>query len=385
MDILSKKDLVDLSLVDDGWHVSIFMPTHRAGPETQQDPICLKNLLVLARERLQAVGLRLPEAEARLEPVSRLLQDSPFWRHQGDGLAVFVSGELFRHYRLPLSVEEQVVVAKGFHVKPLLPLLSGDGRFYLLALSQDEVRLFQGTRYRIAEIDLEEAPASKAEALRYDDPERRLQFHTASGPSGGEGSRPAMFHGHGAPSQDQKDGILRYFHKLDTGLQAVLAGEQAPMVLAGVDYLLPLYRRASSYPNLLEEGITGSPENLDAGELHQKAWPLVQPHFQEERASAARRLAQSAGGTGMSDRTVEIVPAAFQGRVDTLFVALDVEQWGTFEPGTHQLSLHDTPQPGDSDLADLAAVQTLIHGGAVYALKLEEMPVDASAVALFRY
>jgi hypothetical protein len=368
------------------------MPTHRAGPETQQDPIRLKNLIGQAEERLLAAdhsrdqrGLRAPEAKARLEPASRLIQDSIFWQRQSDGLAIFVSAEVSYRYRLPLEFEELVVVADRFYLKPLLPLLSGDGRFYVLALSQDEVRLLLGTRYRVDEVDLEGAPTSLAEALRFDDPERRLQFHTASGPSGGKGSRPAMFYGQGAPSQDQKSDILRYFQKVDAGIQTVLASEQAPLILAGVDYLLPLYQEANTYPHLIGEGIEGNPDNLGAEELQQRAWAVVQPRFLEEQEAAAERFKQFADTDRASDDLAEIVPAAYHGRVDALFVALDLRQWGTFDPEMNEVQLHDDAKPGVQDLLDLAAVQTLINGGRVYAVEAGQMPVPASLAALFRY
>jgi hypothetical protein len=385
MDILSRDDLKNLSEKRDGWHVSIFMPTHRAGPETRQDPIRLKNLLGQAEEQLVAAGLRPPEAQARLEPASKLVQDGLFWQRQSDGLALFVSRDIERHYRLPLHFEELAVVTERFHIKPLLPLLSGDGRFYVLALSQGEARLFQGTRYSVSELDLEGVPTSLAEALSLDDPERRLQFHTASGPSGGKGSRPAMFHGQGAPSQDQKDDILRYFQKLDTGVQELLAGEQAPLVLAGVDYLFPLYREANTYPHLIEEGIEGNPDDLSAQELHQRAWAIVQPRFLKEREVAVQRFSQLSDTDGASDNLSEIVPAAHHGRVETLFVALGLQHWGTFDPALNEVRVHQEAKPGDQDLMDLAAVQTLLHSGGVYAVEPEQMPAGTSLAALFRY
>ena len=404
MDILSRDDLKRLSEERAGWHVSIFMPTHRAGPETQQDPIRLKNLLDEAGERLTASdrgrdGLRAPAARALLEPASRLIEDGLFWQRQSDGLAIFVSSEIARmdryYYRLPFDFEEMVVVADRFHIKPLLPLLSGDGRFYVLALSQQEIRLLQGTRYTVGEVDLEKAPTSLAEALRFDDPERRLQFHTASGPSGGKGERPAMFYGQGAPSQDKKGDILRYFQKLDTGVQELLAGEQGPskqgpskqgpLVLAGVDYLLPLYREASTYPHLIEEGIEGHPDDLSAKELHRQAWAIVQPRFLEERQVAAERFRQLADTNSASDTLAEIVPAAYYGRVQTLFVALDVQQWGAFDPATNEVRLHQAPEVGDQDLLDLAAVHTFLNGGSVYAVAAEQVPSGGSLAALFRY
>ena len=148
--------------------VSIYMPTHRAGAETQQDPIRLKNLLREAEAALIRTGLRSSRARELLEPAQELVEDHEFWQHQSDGLAIFLSPGLFRSYRLPLEFEESVFVAERFHVKPLLPLLTGDGRFYVLALSQNEVRLLQGTRFNVGEVDLEDVPRSLAEALSYE-------------------------------------------------------------------------------------------------------------------------------------------------------------------------------------------------------------------------
>jgi hypothetical protein len=313
------------------------------------------------------------------------VQDGLFWRHQSDGLAIFLSSDFTRYYRLPLEFEDLVVVAERFHVKPLLPLLSGDGRFYILALSQDKVRLLRGSRDRVSDVELEGVPSSLAEALRLNDPERQLQFHTATGPSGGKGSRAAAFHGHGGVVQDDKVDILRYFHKVDDGLRKLLAGEQAPLMLAGVDYLLPLYREANTYPHLIEAGIEGNPDNLSAEELHQQAWAIVQPRFLEERIEAAKRFRQFADTDQASDDLAEVVPAAYHGRIETLFVALDLQQWGTFDPATNEVQLHQDSKPGDQDLLDSAAVQTLLNGGSVYAVEPEQMPVGASLAALFRY
>jgi hypothetical protein len=385
MDIVSRDDLKMLAEQRDGWHVSIFMPTHRAGPEIQQDPIRLKNLLGQAEEDLLAAGLRAPEVKARLEPVSKLISEGLFWQRQSDGLAIYVSADMTRHFRLPLDFGELVVVAKRFHIKPLLPLLSGDGRFYILAISQGEVRLLQGSRYRVGEVDLASVPTSLAEALRFDDPESRLQFHTASGPSGGKGGRPAMFYGLGALGDDDKADILRYFHKLDRGVQELLAGGQAPLVLAGVDYLLPLYQEANTYAHLMEEGMEGNPEDLSAEELHRRAWAVVQPRFLEERNAASERFGHLADTDRGSDDLAETVPAAHYGRIETLFVALGRQEWGTFNPATNEVRIHREVEPGDQDLMDVAAVQTLLHGGRVFAVAPEQMPSEKPVAAIFRY
>jgi len=371
-----------------GLCVSIYMPTHRVGAGIQQDPIRLKNLLGEAEEALTLSGLRTPEAQELLEPAEKLLQDGLFWQRQSDGLALFLSPEAFRSYCLPFDFDELVVVTDRFHVKPLLPLLSGGGQFYVLALSQNEVRLLQGTRYSVSEVDLEGMPESLAEALRYEDPEKRLQFHTSTRTPGGKGERPAIFHGHGvASADDPKDYILRYFHRVDEGLRDLLHDETAPLVLAGVDYLFPIYREANTYPHLVDEGIEGNPEELSAEELHEQAWAIVQPLFlaaQKEAAAQYRQLA-GAGGEQASNKLKEVVPAAYHGRVETLFVAVGLQQWGTFDPATNTVQLHQEVKPGDEDLLDFAAVHTLLNGGTVYAVELEKVPDETPLAAVFRY
>jgi hypothetical protein len=385
MDILRRDDLEALSQEQDGWHISLFMPTVRAGDEIQQNPIRLKNLLADAEKTLEAAGVRRPAMQALLDPAYALVDDITFWQHQADGLAIFLSEGTSLIYRLPLDLDALVIVGESFHVKPLLPFLSGDGRFYVLALSQDQVRLLQGTRYRVGEVDLEGVPTSLDEALRFDDPESRLQWHTTTDSSTSRGELPAAFYGHGVPENEAKTRLLRYFHKVDAGVSDLLAHEEVPLVVAGVDYLLPLYQEANTYPHLVDEGILGNPEELRAVELHEKAWAIVQPRFERARLEAAERYRQQASGELASDDPADIVPAANYGRVDTLFVAWDLQRWGQFDPATGTVTQHDEFEQGDRDLLNLAAAQTLRHGGSVYALEADEVPSETSIAALFRY
>jgi hypothetical protein len=371
------------------------MPTHRAGREVQQDPIRLKNLLAEAEEDLTAGGLRIPEVQELLKPAQGLLVDGLFWEYQSDGLAMFISSETFRYYRIPFDFEELVVAADRFHIKPLLPLLGGDGRFYVLALSQSEIRLLQGTRHSVSPVNLERVPEDLDQVLKWNDPEKRFQFHTTTRTPGGERvrpstrkERPAAFHGHGVASADEpKDYILRYFHRVDEGLREVLGGERAPLVLAAVDYLHPIYHEANTYPHLVDEGIEGNPDELSATELHERAWTILQPRFlaeQEEAAALYRQLA-GAGSERSASHVREVVPAAYVGRVEVLFVALGTQEWGAFDPQANTVRLHEEAEPGDEDLLDFAAIHTLLNGGTVYVVEPGKVPHDASLAAVFRY
>jgi hypothetical protein len=406
MNLPSREELRELIEHSGGPFVSLYIPTHRKGKETiREDPIRLKNQLDVAEERLMAAGLRRPAVKELLQPARELLREGPFWEQQNEGLAIFLAPGFFRAYSVPMSFSEQAIVTSGrFHSKPLLPLLAGNGRFYILALSQNNVRLFHATRDEVQQVDLGPVPRSLVEALALEDPERELQFHTSTTPSaGGAGStlpgassklpghgqnqgnlRQAVFHGH-SEDLDQKDFILRFFHKVDDGVSALLVNEQAPLVLTGVEYLLPLYREANSYPHLAEQGVTGNPDEKGPAELHQALWPVVEPHFQEAQQTAFEKY-YALQHNGLATTELEkILPAAHYGAVDTLFVALDQQQWGVYDAGENVLRLDEESTPENEDLMDTAGLQTFLNDGTVFALPLEQIPEGHPLAAILRY
>jgi hypothetical protein len=167
----------------------------------------------------------------------------------------------------------------------------------------------------------------------------------------------------------------------------LLVNEHAPLLLAGVDSLLPLYKEVNSYPHLVEEIITGNPEMLRAEELHQRGWAIVQPLFQQARRQAESYYQQLLGSANekASNDPLQIVQAAFNGRIETLFVALGQRLWGRFYPETGAGELHQEKGGGDGDLLNIAVIQTMMNGGAVYAVPLEEMPSRNILAAVYRY
>ncbi len=364
--------------------VSIFLHTHQSGQEVERDPIRFKNLLRQAQKRLLASGHRGTKVRELLEPAEQRFTKDFFWSHPGGGLAVFLSPSGVWHYAVPLDFRELVIVSDQFHIKPLIPLLTDDGRFYILALSQNEVRLFQGTHHSISEFHLKSIPHSLTEALQYDDPQRQLQYHTRAPPAKG-GQAAAMFHGHGVGVDDRKDRILRYFQLLDASLHKFLRNERAPLLLACVKYLLPIYKEANSYPNLMEESIGGNVEDLSTAELHKRAWKEVRPYFQKEQEEAAAQYQELAGTRRTSNDIKQIVIAACQGCIAGVFLEAGVEMWGRVDQDTQKVHLHEKAKPGDRDLLDFIALQALLTDGNVFVVHPDQVPGGAPLAALLRY
>ncbi|HEX2978849.1 MAG TPA: hypothetical protein VHO48_01175 [Anaerolineaceae bacterium] len=380
MDLLSRDDLLNLIGQTDQTSLSIFMPAERIGPAVQQNPIRLRNLLETAEEQLRARGMGTAEIRDFLAPVQNLLTDAAFWQRQSDGLAIFLSSNHFQVYRLPVSFDENVVINGHFYTKPLLPMLDGNGCFYLLALSQNAARLFEGDRFEMHEVDLGNTPTNMEKALGYDDDIGQVQLHTKTNP-GGHGDRNAIFFGHGTTADERKkDDILRFFQILERGIHTRIGDSTQPLLLAGVEYLLPIYRNASRYPHIHEQSLTGNPENQSAEELHDEAWRIIAPRFQQTRREAIEGYYILAND-GLGSRDIrQILPAAHIGQVDILLVARDRELWGKYKPETQSVIVHNHRHDGDEDLTEMACAQTLTNNGTVYVLEPEEMP-DRSVIA----
>ncbi len=390
MALVSKSDL-ELLTNERGRCVSIYMPTYRAGPDVRQNAIRLKDLLKHAETQLVAAGMRQPEAIAALEPAHRLMQDYEFWQKQGDGLILFVHPRLFRAYHVPFSLDERVVVNDRFYLKPLLALLHEEGGAYLvLALSQSQVRLYECSRTSAAPVDLDglHVPQTIEQALQND----QLQEQTGrttfkSGSPTGKYGQTAISSGEGTRQTDSSTNIVRFFRQVDAGLRKWFGDKNRPMVLAGVEYLHPLYRQVTAYPHLVAEGLRGNVIDLKPEELCRRAYPLVEPIFDQPREQMINMLHQFLGERNQhaSNDLREVVPAAYYGRVATLFVDPDAQVWGQFDPATRRLEVHPQPSPSDEDLLDRAAVQTFLNNGAVFTLSRQQLPGKAPVAAVFRY
>ena len=385
MDIFTNKDIEQLMKLQDGLCCSIYMPTHKSGSEVKQNTILYKNLLSEAEIKFAEAGVKKQVTEAILEPAKKLIDDNQFWQNQSNGLAVFISAKDFFYFRVPQSFKHLVVVTSRFHIKPMIPVLSNNQRFNVVGISQDKIRLFQCTMSSITEIILEGIPTNMKDALGYEDFERYLQFHTQTSSSGGK--RSAVFHGHGEDSREAKEDILRYFRIVDNGLMNYLDNDKSPIILAGVDYLIPIYRDASDRPNIMETAIRGNPDEAKPDDLHKNAVEIIKPIFKKKLDNEISRFLELIGrkSSEASDELKKIIFSAVHGRVDTLFVPVGKQLWGIVDIENSKVHTHKKSNPGDHDLLDYAAGMTLLNGGSVYAIPPEIMPLKLSLAAIFRY
>lgn len=406
MDILNDKDWQRLMEARSDTSLSLLMPTHRFGPETQQDPIRLKNLLSRAEEELEGRGMDEEAIKALLAPAWKLHDDHEFWQHQSCGLALYLShgasgeADTFESFRVPLDLEETVVIDDRYYLKPLLPLRFARGQHFVLALSQNQVRLYAASRDEIRPLTVPEMPES-LDSFLGEDQEPNLQHHTADSPR--RRDRDAVFHGHGDNHDEHLEADLRkFFHQVAEAIADHVTVMNAPLVLATVDSNVHLYREAhkgglNKGLILLEETIPGNPEHEPEQDLRKKAWDVVEPWYKTERTKAWESYNELYGSDRASHDLQAVLTAAYHGRVDTLFLARGGDVRGTYDPETATVTI--ASRNGDAgqgrvdgqldhgnrrDLLNAAAIETLKAGGKVYVLP-EEQETESPAVAVLRY
>lgn len=386
MDYFGRDELKELLAVRDGPTASIYIHTERSsGAEANR--LRFRAALGQAEEELSE-SVSQDRVEQVLGPFRAYLNvEQDFWTYQADGLAVFASPEVQRMYRLPVSFEDLVVVAPTFHTRPLMEYLQSPDRYWVLAISQKEVRLWQGTRSGLTPVDLAGVPRSLQEALGYEFERDELQFHSPK-PAGTSGGTGAIFHGHGVGQDDAKSELKRFFRKVDDGVRELLADEIGPVILAAVDYYHPLYHEVSRLENLIDEGVTGNVSNWDASRVHDAAWPIVRETVLEKIDGALQLWENSySNGKGEAD-LASVARFAVAGRIRLLLTEHGRNVWGRFDRQTGQME-HireggEDPGPEAVDLLDEVAEVVMEKGGRSLILSAGRMPTETGVAAILR-
>ena len=385
MAIFSREEFRQLAEVQNDICVSIFVPTFRYGQEVRAGipEKEFKNQLKEVRHKLQDASFKPREIDQILQPAEDLLNDKTFWTYQSDGLAMFMTNEFASYYSVPINFEPFNYLNDHFYLKSMVPLLNENGRFYILALSMNKVRFFEALRYSISEISLEDiVPTNMYDGLRYDNPEAQVQSHSGTGAEG----TGTMFHGQGGKNQEKPENIKRYFSRIDNALrETLLNGEKAPLVLAGVEYLIPIYKDANGYNHLVDDYVRGNHDNTEIVELHERAWECVKHLFDKDH-QAAKERANDLIGMNKGDSDIEnVVRNAYFGLVDELFVANMQNVWGTYDVNNDKVVVHNEREENDYCLLNFAAIHTILKGGRVYLVDKNDMPsLDTEIAATFR-
>ncbi|MFW6154765.1 MAG: hypothetical protein ACOC95_06070 [Planctomycetota bacterium] len=366
--------------------VTLWMPTHRGGRDIREDPIRLKDLLAKAQQQLIDLGVRPAEADQRIGLIRRSVANGHFWRTNLDGLGIFLGDGNPQFLRVPFYTPEIASVCNHFYIKPLLGAPQQNNRFYILAISENTVRLFSAGRYEFEAMDLAPGPRNFHEyQVAADIEPQHIEFHSGAAAHATAANRPTMFHGQGARGDFDKVRLAEYCRLVDEEVTTTLRGREAPLLLAAAEPLGTIYRQNTHYTPLSDRIIAGNPDAADPAALHRQAVEVMTDEFLRPIRSAQSRYHRAMAG-GLASNDIEgILRAACANAIDVLLVTSQRQLWGRFDHEQGTLEQRDDQQCGDEDLLNLAAVLARRGGADVYAVEQRHMPGDSLAAAILRF
>jgi hypothetical protein len=379
MALFTKNKFESLAMERGSFCISIYIPCERGG-ENKKSKLMLKNKLAEAGIQLSEMGVKNKELENYLEPIKKLLDDSGLWRQLSDSLIIFRNQDDFNFTTQPVKTEEFLMVSDRYYLLPLLSVFNNNDTFFVLILSQNNNKLYEATQNEIAEIISEDSlPENLEDTVGSDVKQKTIQFRTGHTSSG-----QGLYHGQGDGKDDKQTEITKYLMDVDKGINELLEGYNAPLIVASVDYLFAMFRDISNYKNIYPEPVSGNYDNGDNLLVHEKACEILRPWFEEERKKKKEKYKGSTNKTTVE--IVELVKAANAGSIETLFVEKDKYVWGKAEPDFDKIQIHNKKEDLDVCLLDFAARLTFLQGGKVFREEHDELPDPKSpANAILRY
>lgn len=318
--------------------LTITLPTHRTAPENQQDSLRLKNLVKEAANRLVSeFGKR--EVEALLKRLDNLTGTIDF-RFMLDGLALFVTQDFARAFRLPFQIKEKVVIGETFFTRDLVYALNHSTRYWVLVLSEKPTRLYEGANHDLTEIEAGGFP----------------MIH--EGP-GGEAPLPGGFGVNKSAHRDERH--RQFFRKVDEALKPFLAADPLPLIVVGVDRFLAFFNEVSTHTKAVIGTVAGSHDKTSPHELGKLVQPLVDQHRDEKRLEALEQLDRAVSERKFVSTIGEVWRMSQEGRGDLLLVEEDFHYPGRLDENGTLVPADDPSAPDAMEDAVDDVIETVLN------------------------
>lgn len=358
IDVKQRDTAIAALLQAQGPRVSIFLPTHRAYPDNQQDPIVFKNQIAQVEAQLSQRWPR-RDWEGLIPRLTALQEEQGFWMHTELGLAVLAAGEQVATFMLDAPVPELVIVGDHFHLAPIYPLLQSTAQAYLVDISRDRFTIHRVGREGTHQVELPDVKASFPELFDDFDKDSDLNVGSYSGLVG-------THHGHRAKAEEIEKDREKYFRYLDNAFSKLHRDTGLPLILAGIESNLSQYRGFAKGNFYLAGDIRQPLDSLDHRQLEAQVRDILQPQIMKVLDSFNTRI-RNAHNDGKAENNVEaILAAAREGRVDSLL-------------------LQDPVREEERLRLDEAAEQVLQNGGSLYSLHPDDLDLGGRALAILRY
>lgn len=368
IDLPTRPEILHLISVRAAPAVTIYISTTPLTEAAQADRIELKNLAKEAVSQLQAAGTDKRSIWPIEAAIADIEDDDEFWAHQANSLAIFVTPESVRTFRLPSRLQSSVHVSDRFHIKPLLRAITFGQDAYVLAIGKGSVRLIEvSPDLPPHPVSVQGMPKDMADAIG-------RRSHT-------ERNRP----GRTGESTSENALMTRYARVVDEALRPVLSGHERPLIVAAAEPLASVYRAVSSYAFTASETLGGSADDTPDHVLASEARGVLDRLHAAQVADLATLFAERENQGRTTTDIANAARAATFGAIDTLFVDIDTTIPGTVDDETGAISLSESNDAVTYGVVDEIVSRALKSGARIVAARKDDVPGNGPLAAILRY
>ncbi len=349
--------------------VSIYVPTTPVTSDIGASRIEYGNLVKEALRQLEEAKLDKRRLAQLKDLLDELGEDDDYWRLQAHSLAVLATPDGIRTFRLANRLRAMVEVADRYHLKPLLRAITFPHEAFVLALSENGVRLVEVfADLPPVEIKVPGLPKDAASAAG------KSTLNDRTGPLG-------RIQG----SEGQKVRLGQYLRKIDAALRPILAGRDMPLVLAATDPLASLYRSMTLFPQLQPDIIRVSPDRLSDAELASATRPVLDAAYARELERFRKLFEQRGNQNRTTGDLSDAARAATFGAIEMLLVDIDNIVDGVIDEQSGAITFADKASAGSYGIVDEIAGRALASGAKVLGVRRDDIPGGGELAAVLRF
>lgn len=368
IDLPTRSEILKLAAARCAPSVTIYVSTTPATQAAQADRTALKNLAKEALRQLEAAATTTRTLGPIAAAVAEIEDDDEFWAHQANSLAIFLTPDSVRTYRLPSKLENQVHVSDRFHLKPILRAVTFPHDGYVLAIGMGAVRLIEiSADLPPHPVKVAGLPKDMADAIG-------RRSHT---------SRKAQMSSGEVTSENAL--LTRYARAVDEALRPVLSGQERPLIIAAAEPMASIFRSVSTYPHTVGESLGGSADHTADHVLASQARSVLDHLYAADIAALGELYAVRENQGRATADVAQAARAATFGAIDTIIVDMDAVVPGTVDDEDGTVTFADAPSAHTYGVVDEIVTRALKSGARVIAARKDDVPGKGVLAALLRY
>lgn len=252
------------------------------------------------------------------------------------GMVIFYSEEGFGgdlgYIKVQSSINDLVVVADSYHIKPLIRIKNNVRGFFIVTMSSRAINVLIENSGHLVKID---------------------SYRNEPGIDG----------------KGKKEG-REFFLNASQELNKLFAAYRLPIVLAGVKAHIGNMKKLLNQSMLMEESIVGNVEKMKAAELQERVYNILTPYYEQKELGALTELEVAMSRERAITYLEDIAISAVYGKITKLFVVENRYVWGSINKQTGEIFIEPKQiNSHDDDILDDLCQLVLSKGGEVVVVK----------------